>query len=150
MKHKGIGIVVVLLALSVGIPTVLAATGQTLKANAALTPKQEVPPQKNKVTDASGTFTGTLTKTKKGYQLSWQLTFKSLSGPAKSGYIHRGKLGKHGAALFALCSPCSSGAHGKAYASPWEVGLMSNGQTYVTVRTKKNPAGEIRGQIKVS
>ena len=37
MKHKGIGLVVVLLALSVGIPAVVAATGQTLKANATLT-----------------------------------------------------------------------------------------------------------------
>src|SRR5215471_3527795 len=107
MKRKRTALTALLASLSIGVTAVAAATGQTLTATASLTPQQEVPPQTHKVSGAAGAFSGTLVKTKKGYQLSWRLTFKSLSGPAKSGYIHRGKAGKHGAALFALCSPCS-------------------------------------------
>jgi hypothetical protein len=120
----------------------------SLKAN--LNARQEVPPQTFKVTRASGVFTATLGKTKKGYKLFWKLTFKNLSGKARSAYIHKGRPGKHGPAYFHLCSPCLSGVHSKAYVSPTEMTLLKRGLMYVNVRTAKNPAGEIRGQIKVS
>jgi hypothetical protein len=138
-------------ALALAVVSAAAADSQgTTSVKARLTAGQVVPRGTVKRTKASGLFSGTLTKTKKGYRLTWRLTFSKLSGRATSGYIHRGMPGKHGAALFHLCSPCSSGAHGSAYASPSEVALISNGRTYVTVRTKKNPAGEIRGQIAIA
>lgn len=117
---------------------------------AALNAKQEVPPQRFKVARASGAFSGTLVKRTKGYRLLWKLTFKNLSGKALSGYIHKGRPGKHGPAYFHLCSPCRSGAQGSAYASPTEMTLLKSGLMYVNVRTARNPAGEIRGQIRAT
>jgi hypothetical protein len=114
---------------------------------ATLTGSQEVPRQSVHVVTAKGRFSGTLKRTPKGYTLAWRLTFTGLSGGAQNGYIHRGKRGAFGAALVQLCSPCTSGAHGTAYISPWELDLMRSGKTYVNVRTPQNPSGEIRGQI---
>jgi hypothetical protein len=141
-------LVAAMLALGVGR---LAAAGgvRATVANATLTANQEVPPQEVKVADASGQFSATFTKIKTGYRMSWKLSFRNMSGPVRFAHIHQGKPGQHGAALFFLCGPCASGAHGSAYASPFELRLMQAGQTYVNVRTAKNPAGEIRGQIRV-
>ena len=100
----------------------------TIDVKARLTAGQVVPRGTVKLTKGSGLFSGTLTMTDKGYRLTWRLTFSKLSGRATSGYIHQGKPGKHGSALFHLCSPCLSGAHGKAYASPGQVALMSAGK----------------------
>lgn len=121
-----------------------------MSVRAALTASQEIPPQAVAVKNASGVFSATLAKTKKGYRLSWRLTFRNLSGMATSAYIHKGKPGQHGAAFFHLCSPCTSGAHGGSYASPSEATFLSNGLMYVNIRTAKNPAGEIRGQIRAA
>jgi hypothetical protein len=129
-----------------GLAAASGASTMSLKAN--LNARQEVPPQKFKALRASGAFSATLVKTKKGYRLYWKLTFKNLSGKAMSGNIHRGKVGRYGAAFFHLCSPCMSGAQGRAYVSPGEMTLLKRGLMYVNIRTARNPAGEIRGQIR--
>jgi hypothetical protein len=150
MKFHRVLIMLVAGTLALGIGKLAAAGGVVATvANATLTGKQEVPPQTVKVADASGQFFATFTKIKNGYRMNWKLTFKNMSGPVKFAHIHQGKVGQHGAALFFLCGPCASGAHGSAYASPFELNSMRDGETYVNVRTAKNPAGEIRGQIRV-
>lgn len=121
--------------------------GASISVKANLSAAQEVPKPSRSVATASGRLAATVKKTSKGYRLTWRLTFSKLSGRAVSGYIHRGKRGLTGPALFHLCSPCTSGAHGSAYASPSEVDLMRAGRTYVNLRTRTNPTGEIRGQI---
>jgi len=121
--------------------------GTTIKVNARLSSKQETPMPKVDVRSAAGGFQATLLQTKKGCTMSWHIAFGKLSGKATSAYIHSGGRGKYGPALFRLCGPCTSGAHGSAYASPSEVQMMLAGKTYVNVRTSKNPTGEIRGQL---
>src|SRR5262249_43032991 len=128
----------------------LAGVASTSGLAAQLTPGQEVPAQKVKVSGASGRFTGTLKKTSKGYRLYWRLTFAGLSGKATFAHIHRGKPGKHGPAVAFLCKACKSGVQGKIYFSPPELKLARQGRLYVNVRTAKNPAGEIRGQVIVT
>jgi CHRD domain len=150
MRRKAFSVVVCLVALGVMVSLATAAGTSAMRVKAALNAKQQVPPQVVSAPRASGLFAGTFTKTKKGYRLNWRLTLKNLSSKATSAVVHRGRPGKHGPPLWVLCAPCSSGAHGAAYASPGEVGLVSSGRTYVSVETKKNRAGEIRGQIKVS
>jgi hypothetical protein len=46
-----------------------------------------------------------------------------------------------------LCAPCRSGARGTANVSATVLSALEGGRTYVNVHTKKNAAGEIRGQI---
>jgi hypothetical protein len=119
----------------------------TVHVTAKLSSGLEAPKPHVQVKSASGGFTASFARTKKGYTMSWHLTYGKLSGKASSAYIHKGSKGKYGPALFQLCAPCKSGSHGTAYASPSEVDLVLRGQTYVNVRTKKNPTGEIRGQL---
>lgn len=126
---------------------VAASSGSAIHVVAQLNATQEVPTPTRIVKTASGKFTATLVQTKKGYQLEWSVTFSKLSGQAASLYIHQGARGKYGAALFYLCAPCKVGSHGSQYASPSEVTLMLTGRAYVNLRTRKNPSGEIRGEI---
>jgi hypothetical protein len=126
-----------------------AAPSKTATLAVHLTPGQVVPKQTVKVPDASGTFSATLTKTAKGYTMNWRLSYAKLSGEQAWTYIHKGKAGKFGAALYVLCNHCKSGATGKIYVSPWAFRLMQAGGAYVNVRTTANPAGEIRGQIAI-
>ena len=119
----------------------------TVHVTAKLSAGLEAPKPHVDVKNAAGGFTASFMQTKKGYTMSWHLTFGKLSGKASSAYIHKGGKGKYGPALFQLCAPCKTGSHGTAYASPSEVDLVLKGQAYVNVRTKKNPTGEIRGQL---
>lgn len=125
-----------------------AAGGRTLGASALLTSSQVVP-RLIKSSSATGHFSATLTKTAKGYTMHWRLTYSQLGGSAAWTYIHRGAVGKYGPAVFILCQRCSSGRTGNLYVSPWAFNLMQAGKTYITIRTKAYPAGEVRGQIKI-
>ena len=110
---------------------------------AKLTVAQEVPKQAVKAPHAHGSFTATLT----GKKLKWKLTFGGLSGPATAAHIHIGAMGKAGPVAVALCGPCKSGASGTATISAAVLKKIDKHLAYVNVHTKKNPAGEIRGQV---
>ena len=62
----------------------------------------------------------------------------------------RGKPGVAGNVLVPLCAPCKSGVHGTKTVSGTIAKEIEAGKTYVNVHTAKNPAGEIRGQIKAT
>ena len=98
---------------------------------------------------AKGLFTATVTKTGTTRTLKWKLTFSRLSGKAIAAHIHRGKTGVAGAVLVPLCGPCTSGQTGRANISKHLADALERGQAYVNVHTSKNPAGEIRGQVKL-
>jgi CHRD domain len=116
------------------------------KLSAKLTAGQEVPKPKG-ASGATGTFTGTLV----GRKLTWKVTYKSLTGKAMQAHIHMGRPGKSGNVLVPLCPPgCRSGMHGTKTVSAAIASAIRRGGTYVNVHTAKNPAGEIRGQVKAA
>ena len=132
------------LALSLGLAAfAFAGSATTIRVDAALNAKQEVPAQVVKNTKAKGTFTGKLVTSK----LTWKLTFSGLTGKATAAHIHMGKAGKAGNVVVALCAPCRSGAHGSTKVSAAVKKALANHKAYVNVHTAKNPNGEIRGQI---
>jgi CHRD domain len=108
---------------------------------------QERPKPKGKLAKAKGTFTATVTRTGTSGVITWRLTFSKLSGRAIAAHIHSGARGKAGAVIVPLCAPCRSGARGRATVNESVLNALESGATYVNVHTKKNPAGEIRGQI---
>jgi Cu/Zn superoxide dismutase len=108
---------------------------------------QERPKPKGKLAKATGTFTATVTRSGTSGVVVWRLTFGKLSGKAVAAHIHSGARGKPGPVIVPLCSPCKSGARGRATVSSSVLDALESGRTYVNVHTKKNPAGEIRGQL---
>ena len=116
-------------------------------ARTALTARQEVPRPKGNVSRARGTFTATVTKSGPSAVLSWRLTFSRLTGRATQAHIHIGKRGKAGPVAVALCAPCRSGAHGRKTMRGRALAALQSGRAYVNVHTRRNPLGEIRGQL---
>ena len=129
-----------------------AANADKYSYKATMTPAQEVP----KPTGAKaggGVFTATATEQAKNSTLAWKLTFSKLTGPASAAHIHLGAKGKAGNVLVPLCAapakPCKSGMTGKLTVKKDIADALERGKTYVNVHTAKNPAGEIRGQVKL-
>ena len=79
--------------------------------------------------------------------IAWRLTFSKLTGRALAAHIHSGVRGKAGPVIVPLCAPCRSGARGRATVGASVLNALEAGGTYVNVHTRKNPLGEIRGQI---
>ena len=109
----------------------------------------------NDATGARGLLTGKLTVAGKKSSFVWTLSFKNLSGKAIHADIYFGARGKAATLALPLCVKCQApSAHG-AYIGPYVanatfVRTILHGGAYAVVVTKKNPKGEIRGQIKAT
>jgi hypothetical protein len=145
------------LLVSAALATVLIFAGLTLaglqkdtyKLTATLRAKSEVPKPTGVRPGATGTFTGTAVELADNRaRLTWRLTFSKLTGRAAAAHIHVGRVGKAGNVMVALCGPCSSGKRGSATITHAQLNTIKAGRSYVNVHTAKNPAGEIRGQVK--
>jgi hypothetical protein len=144
------GRIAVVLAAAALVVAGLAAARESYKVSASLNVAQEVPKQVVKTPNARGSFSGTVVNGKKA-TLKWTLSYSHLSGKATAAHIHVGKRGVAGNVLVALCGGnCHSGMRGTATFSKDVVDKIERGTTYVNVHTAKNPAGEIRGQVKVT
>jgi CHRD domain len=121
---------------------------KTTKYRAALITRAQVPRPKGARPGAGGSFRVDLTDSSGSYSIAWTLTFRGLTGPARRAHIHRGTTGRAGPVLVSLCSPCRSGRTGKASVAKSVATAFEAGRTYVDVHTARNPAGEIRGQIR--
>jgi hypothetical protein len=108
---------------------------------------QERPKPKGKVRRAQGTFTATVTKSGDSAVLAWRLTFSKLTGRAIAAHIHSGPRGKPGPVIVPLCAPCRNRATGRATVSASVLNSLESGRTYVNIHTRRNAAGEVRGQI---
>lgn len=114
----------------------------------ALNAKQERPKPKGNVRRARGTFTATVTKRATSAVVAWRLTFSGLTGRAVAAHIHRGQRGKAGPVIAPLCAPCRTGMRGRATVNASVLNALETGRAYVNVHTTRNPAGEVRGQIR--
>jgi hypothetical protein len=129
-----------------------ASSAKGTKLTAALTPAQEVPRQRVRVARARGQFEGTLAGAGARRRLQWSLSFKRLSGRPIAAHIHIGKPGQAGAIAVTLCAgahPCGIAVGGRVRVSAKVAQAITTGNAYVNVHTKKNPNGEIRGQIRI-
>jgi hypothetical protein len=154
-KHNLAAATVALAAVAVA-PFAVAAGGaakKTYPLKATLDARQAIPPAKD-ARQAGGVFSATLTVAGKQGTFLWKLSFENLSGRAMAAQVQLGAPGKSGPIAIPLCQRCTAGAHG-SYTGPIGANralltALTHGGAYVNVLTKKNPKGEIRGQIKVS
>ena len=114
-----------------------------IQLHATMSTAKQVPLPAVKAPRAQGLFTASLTVR----TLSWQLTYHGLSGAALRADLHIGAKGQPGPVALRLCAPCQSGAHGTATLAAATAQALTNQAAYVDIRTRKNPRGEIRGQI---
>jgi len=109
---------------------------------AKLTPKAEIPPQTWKNPGASGSFTGHIT----GSKMQWTLKFTGLTGPTTAVNIDLGAVGTSGPVVVRLCGLVCPAAGTSALSKALLKDFQAH-KLYVNVHTKKNPNGEIRGQL---
>jgi hypothetical protein len=126
---------------------VRAASSETYSFKATMNRGLEVPKPKAPA-GAKGTFSAKSVENGAKVTITWNLVFSGLSGKAVAAHIHQGRPGKAGPVVFALCGPCRSGQTGKGTIKSAVEEALEDGQAYVNVHTAKNPAGEIRGQVK--
>jgi CHRD domain len=140
-----------LLVLSLALVAIAAgADHEKYTVSAKLTPGADVPKPKG-ASGATGSFSGNYVENASGSAtLKWKLSYSGLTGSALQAHIHLGKVGVAGNVIVPLCGPCKNGMTGTAKISKSIVESLEAHKTYVNVHTKKNPAGEIRGQIKVA
>jgi len=117
---------------------------------ASLAAGGERPAAKGVKAGAGGLFRAIVTRTGGKSTISWSLTFANLNGAAVAAHIHVGKPGQAGPVVVALCGPCRSGQKGSAPLNAKATAALASGGAYVNVHTKKNPGGEIRGQVGAS
>src|SRR5918996_4392270 len=121
---------------------------QAVGLTATLRAAQAVPKPTGVRASARGSFAAGLTRKGTRRTLSWRLTFRGLTGRATAAHIHLAKAGVAGPVAVPLCGPCRSGVRGTAKLKARTVTALLGGRAYVNVHTAKNPAGEIRGQIR--
>jgi hypothetical protein len=123
--------------------------GYTLRST--LDAKNQVPAQVVKAPKAKATFTGTLTRLKDGRgKLTWTLNYSDLSSTATKGLLFIPKSAKLPATAVQFCAGCKSHASGVVMPLPARVASALETRTgWVSIRTKRNPKGEIRGRLVV-
>ena len=122
------------------------AAGESYTYSAPLSATQEVPKPKAPA-GARGSFAATVNESATTITLKWKLSFGGLSGKAIAAHIHKGKKGRAGDVIVALCGPCRSGQSGSLELTVAANKAIETGGAYVNVHTARNKAGEIRGQI---
>ena len=115
----------------------------------ALNARQEVPKPKGAANRARGTFTAAVVRTDATTgTMAWRLTFSKLTGRAVAAHIHIAAAGRAGPVAVPLCGPCRSGVRRSATLQAATLAALEAGRAYVNIHTARNPAGEIRGQIR--
>ena len=115
-------------------------------ARTRLTAGQEVPRPRG-AAGRTALFVGTVTKSGATGTLVWRLTWGRLTGPVAAAHVHIARRGVAGPVAVPLCGPCRNGARGTAALRAPVLAALEAGRAYVNVHTRRNPAGEVRGQI---
>jgi hypothetical protein len=146
-RVKKLALVVVLVAALAS--TALAVAANHHRLSARLTARVEVPKPIGKTKKATGAFTAAYVVHAKSLQVKWKLSFKHLTGAATAATLRKGKPGYIGSQITVLCKPCKSGVGATTLMRMGVLKTLRKGQAFVMIYTKRNPAGEIRGQIRL-
>jgi len=121
-----------------------AAHAATIHLKADLKASAEVPPK-----DSAGMGTLTATLNTETNELTYNIEFSGLTGPAVAAHFHgpAAEGANAGPQVPIKGSPVTSPIHGKATLTPEQAKDLLDGKWYFNLHTAANPGGEIRGQI---
>ena len=146
-RVKKLALVVVLIAALAS--TALAVAASRHRVSAHLTARVEVPRPIGRTKKATGAFTGTYVVHARSLSLTWKLSFEHLTSFATAATLRRGKPGYIGRQITVLCKPCKSGRGATTLMRKGVLKTLRSGEAYVMIYTTHNPAGEIRGQLRL-
>lgn len=120
----------------------LPAAAETTTFKAALSGKEEVPPN---TTKGSGNVDATYdTATKK---LSWKGSYSGLTGPETAAHFHGPAEPGKNAGVVVPADAAKSPFEGSATLTDAQAADLMKGEWYFNVHTAENKGGEIRGQV---
>src|SRR5258708_3766988 len=124
-----------------------AAFAETIAYKATLNAASEVPANDSKATGALTATYDTATK-----KLSYEVSFKDLTGPPAAAHFHGPADAKANAAVVVPVPAPASGAlmspfKGEATITDAQAADLAGGKWYFNVHTAANKGGEIRGQV---
>ena len=120
-----------------------AAFAETVKYKATLTAASEVPPNDSKGTGALTASYDTATK-----KLTYEATYKDLSGPAAAAHFHGPADAKANAGVVVpVTGAMASPLKGEATLTDAQAADLAAGKWYFNIHTAANKGGEIRGQV---
>lgn len=124
----------------------LVGVAQATNLHAILEGSQEVPPV---ATPGSGDATFVLDDVTN--ELDYQINYQDLTSTTTASHLHRAPAGTNGPVVYTLAGPgFPSGHQGTVQVDPSDVPLLLNQGFYCNVHTQTYPAGEIRGQVRVT
>lgn len=105
--------------------------------------------------DVWGTITASVDRDYKGEggQALWlDMTTFGLTGPVTAVHIHTGAPGASGRVILTLCGDASDASCNPLSGYWWGFSLppIFTGPAYIDVHTRRNPEGELRGQIELT
>jgi hypothetical protein len=118
--------------------------------SARLLPENVTRPPVGVHAGARGTFSASFWPYGSTESARWALSTRRLTGPALTAHIHTGAPGRNGPVLITLCASGRCNLSGSSLHTALPAGLLRTMRllgAYVDVHTKRNPRGELRGQI---
>lgn len=148
-QHRLTAFVIVAAVAGAGLTACLqqqkSAAPATMTFKAHLTNKDEVPP-----TAGAGTGDGTVVLNTATNEITWNVTFSGLTGPAIAAHIHGpGAPGANAGVLVGFDPPKAPAGEikGSNVILAKQVEDLKAGKWYVNIHTAANKGGEIRGQL---
>jgi len=133
------------IAVAIAVAGFAASAQQAVTYKAHLTAKDEVPPNASPAT-GDGTFTlNPATK-----ELTWDVKYSGLSGPAAAAHIHGPAApGANAGVVLPLDAPKAPAGEikGSKALTDAQIADLQAGKYYVNIHTEANKGGEIRGQL---
>jgi hypothetical protein len=114
-----------------------------------LTAKQQIPKQVVKAPNARASFSATLIRARNGRgTLRWNLAYSRLTSRVTKALLIVPQVGRNPAVVVEFCAKCA--AHDRGVLKPLPAittKALATRRGYVSIRTKRNPKGEVRGRL---
>jgi CHRD domain len=149
MRNRSLPIILVLGSALLLCSVAVGASTSSFTLRSTLTAKQQVPKQHVAAPRARATFSATLIRARNGRgTLRWTLTYSRLTSRVTKALLIVPQVGRRPAVVVEFCTRCAVHGHGVLRPLPAiTTKALAARRGYVSIRTKRNPKGEVRGRL---